>query len=439
MSQKEIKRVTIISRVVEGQLKQGGAAGILGVTVRQIKRLVRKFRAEGAGGLVSRKRGKKGNHCHVAQVKAKAMELVQEKYTDFGPTFAAEKLREKEGLTVCKETLRQWMIEAGLWKAKRHQEATRHPRRERRSCFGELVQIDGSHHDWFEGRRDKCCLLVFIDDATSLLMSLRFEERETTQGYFNATRNYINKHGIPMAFYSDKFGVFRVNLPDVASGGETQFGRACRELEIELICANSPQAKGRVERANSTLQDRLIKEMRLRGINDIETANAFLENEFINDYNRRFAVQPRNSVDVHRKTLPDGKKMDLIFSVQSTRKLSKQLELSYENQTYQIKTKTKGYRLQHAVVTVCEKSDGSIAIVHQGKSLEWRRMKKDVRITPTAGIKEINKMIDNIEKVENRGGAKTIPSAQHPWRRPMTKSGKVLAQKFHAASTPASG
>ncbi len=246
------------------------------------------------------------------------------------------------------------MIEWEYWKPKRHKKVKIHQSRDRRECFGELIQIDGSPHDWFEGRASKCCLLVFIDDATSQIVGLRFEPSETTAEYFRLARECIERNGLPLVFYSDKYGVFRVNIPDAQGDCETQFGRACKNLGIELICANSPQAKGRVERANNTLlQDRLVKEMRLAGVNDMEAGNSFLPT-FMKNHNRRFAVMPRSDVNAHRQTLPSSEALDLIFSYQDERTLSKNLELSYNNVIYQIKTATTGYRLRGANVKICD-------------------------------------------------------------------------------------
>ncbi len=294
------------------------------------------------------------------------------RYVDFGPTFAAEKLRECHGLKVNKETLRQWMIDWGIWKAKRHKAVRIHQTRQRRTCFGELVQIDGSHHDWFEGRASKCCLLVFIDDATSRLVGLRFEAGETTAGYFKLGQIYMKQYGRPLALYSDKDSIFRTTRPYQINleNTETQFSRAMRELDIELICADSPQAKGRVERANGTLQKRLVREMRLRNINNIEDANAFLP-EFIEDYNNRFAVEPCCTINAHRSTLPDAKIWDLVFSFQYERTLSKNLEMSYDSKIYQIKESTSGYRLRHAKIKVCESLTGAITLLSQGKQLNY--------------------------------------------------------------------
>lgn len=287
MSTHEIERAGVIRQVAEKRMKYSEAMRLLKRSRRQLIRLVKRYRKDGSAGLISRHRGHPGNHCHTEGDKKKIKALVHQNYADFGPTLAAEKLAENHQLSVNKETLRQWMMGWGLWKAKRQKKVLVHQSRERRSCFGELVQLDGSHHDWFEGRSIKCCLLVLIDDATSQLVGLRFEKQETTAGYFRVTRSYLERHGRPLAFYSDKDSVFRINRAETLTEGVTQFGRAMQDLQIELICANSPQAKGRVERANGTLQDRLVKEMRLRQINTIDSANAFMP-VFMDEYNRRF-------------------------------------------------------------------------------------------------------------------------------------------------------
>lgn len=411
MSTEELERLEVIRKVVEKRLSQAVASRQLGVTVRQIKRLVKKYRDQGATGLISKKRGQVSNNKYTVAKIESIKELVLKHYYDFGPKFAAEKLYEQHEIKVSKETLRQWMIEWGLWKAKREKEVQRHPQRARRECFGELVQIDGSPHDWFEGRGPKCCLLVAIDDATSQLCSLHFEPSETTVGYFKLMSQYIDHHGLPLATYSDRHGIFRINLPNVSEETETQFGRAARELGIEVICAHSPEAKGRVERANQTLQDRLIKEMRLLGINTIEAANAYLPT-YIADHNRRFSVVAKNAVDAHRRELPEQKILDLIFSHQAERKLTKNLEISYKNIIYQVRTNTKGYRLQHAVVTVCDDLNGVITLIRQGKVLEYtchERAKKNADIVDS---KELDFKLDSVKNTAK----KYIPPANHPWR-----------------------
>src|ERR1041384_3631432 len=288
MSQRELTRLEVIQRVGQKTLKQRQAAELLSISLRQVKRLCKAYQGSGAAGLVSKRRRRSSNNRLPEKTINKATQLLRARYHDCGPTLATEKLS-TEGVSLSVETVRQLLIGEGLWKAKSVRRPVIHQLRERRARVGELVQIDGSPHDWFEGRAPKCTLLVFVDDATSRLMYLQFVAAETTFNYFAGVRSYLTEFGKPLAFYSDKFGVFRVNIPNALSGtGLTQFGRALKELDIQLICAHSPQAKGRVERANQTLQDRLVKELRLRSICSSEEANAYLP-EFIRDYNSRFA------------------------------------------------------------------------------------------------------------------------------------------------------
>ena len=303
------------------------------------------------------------------------------------------------------------MIDWGLWDARRQKQARIHPQRDRRDCFGELIQIDGSPHDWFEGRGPKCCLLVAIDDATSRLCSLHFEPTETTAGYFKLMHKHLNNHGIPLATYSDRHGIFRINLPNASEETETQFGRAARQLGIEVICAHSPEAKGRVERANQTLQDRLVKEMRLLGINDIEAANAYLPS-YLEDHNKRFAVEAKNNENAHRKELPTDEERNLIFSYQEDRILSKNLELSYENVIYQIKTNTKGYRLRHSKVTVCKDLNGLITLVYRGKILDYSCHERAKQNAAIVDAKQLGAKVDSIKN----NVKKYVPAANHPWR-----------------------
>jgi transposase len=407
MSTQEIERITVIRQVIEKRLKQRQAMQLLKLSKRQVIRLVKKYKKDGPAAFASKRRGQASNNRHDNHLKNKVKELVNQHYHDFGPTFASEKLSELHQIIVNKETLRQWMMEWDLWKAKRHKRVKVHQSRIRRACFGELIQIDGSHHDWFEGRAAKCCLLVFIDDATNRLVGLRFEKGETTEGYFKLAGEYLEKYGRPLAFYSDKDSIFRVNMPDCGDA-ETQFGRAVRELGIESICANSPQAKGRVENANGTLQDRLVKEMRLRRINTIEAANAYLP-EFIQGWDNRFAVEARSTVDAHRKDLPDEKTLDLIFGFQYDRKLSKNLELSYDNIIYQIKINKPGYGLRHAVITVCEDLSGIITLLYKGRTLDYVCHKKQNRAPEIVGAKQLDGKLEQIKKY--------IPGPNHPWRR----------------------
>ena len=298
-------------------------AAQLGLSVRQVERLYALYKAAGASGLVSKRRGAVSNRRLPTQLRATAMALVRATYADFGPTLAHEKLGEQHGLQLSIETLRKWMREDGLWQSRRERRKQVQQPRRRRACVGELVQIDGSDHEWFEQRGPRCTLLVYVDDATSLLQELRFAP-ESTFDYFESTRRYLERHGKPVAFYSDKLSVFRVNAKDPETGdGYTQFGRALNELNIDIICANTPAAKGRVERANQTLQDRLVKELRLRGISDVEAGNAFLP-EFSADYNQRFAREPQSPHDAHRPLLAH-ECLDETFTLQEARKVSANL------------------------------------------------------------------------------------------------------------------
>jgi transposase len=369
MSQRELTRLEVIQRVKRKTLKQRQAAELLSLSVRQVKRLCRAYQAGGAAGLISKRRGQPSNNRLPEKTINKAQHLLRTRYPDFGPTLATEKLA-IEGVSLSVETVRQLLIGEGLWKAKRLRRAVIHQLRERRARLGELVQIDGSPHDWFEGRAPKCTLLVFVDDATSRLMYLQFVKAETTFNYFAAVRAYLTEFGKPLAFYSDKFGVFRVNMPNPLSGtGLTQFGRALKELDIELICAHSPQAKGRVERANQTLQDRLTKELRLGGICSLEQANTYLP-EFIAAYNARFAVPPRSAESAHR-SLSKGEDLDRILTLCERRTLSKNLTLSYNNVIYQIQTKRPAYTMRGAHVEVREKSNGELTIEYKQRLLEY--------------------------------------------------------------------
>ena len=267
MSKQEFVRLEVLLGVQSGRLRVADACALIGLRRRQVFRLLRGVKQNGAASLLSRHRGKPSNRRLPAEVRTLALSLVRDRYPDFGPTMAAEKLATQHGCSISRETLRGWMIADGLWIDRRHRLPSPHQPRRRRDCLGELVQIDGSEHAWFETRGEMCTLLAFVDDATSRLMVLRFVASESAFDYFRATCDYLQRHGKPIAFYSDKHSIFRVNSKDAIGGeGVTQFGRALSELNIDIICANSPQAKGRVERAFGTLQDRLVKELRLAGI-----------------------------------------------------------------------------------------------------------------------------------------------------------------------------
>ncbi|MGD8863733.1 MAG: ISNCY family transposase [Myxococcales bacterium] len=385
MSSREVDRLQVLVRVAEKRLTQREAARVLGLTERQVRRLVRAHRQEGARGLVSRKRGRQSNHRLPDELRELALELLREHYSDFGPTFAREKLTEVHGLSVSTSTLRTWMIDAGLWVPRSQRRRSVHQPRARRECYGELIQVDGSDHRWFEDRGPPCTLLVFIDDATGKLMELRFCESESTFSYFEAAQAYLKRHGKPVAFYSDKASVFRVNAKQAKGGvGHTQFGRAMAELNIDTMCANTQQAKGRVERANSTLQDRLVKELRLAGISVVAEANEFVPG-FMEDFNRRFGRPALNPHDAHRP-LRDDEALPSIFTWQETRKVSRSLTLHYKRVMYILDKTDAARRAMGHLVMIYETDDGEISIRHEGRELPARAFHKEGHVRQAAVV-----------------------------------------------------
>jgi transposase len=407
MSAKEMTRLEIMQKLKEKHMSQAEAARQMRVGERQVRRLWRAYRTKGAAGLVSKRRGKKSNHQMSQAVKQEALDQIHRHYSDFGPTLAHEKLTEKHGLQISVESVRQLMIAEELWKPKKARKAELHPMRQRRACFGELVQTDGSDYAWFEERAPRCTLLVMIDDATGLLGTLLFVPHETFFGYGAAMRLYLAAHGRPGTLYSDKHGIFRVNLPSVGlENNLTQFGRAMQDLEIQIICANTPQAKGRVERANKTLQDRLPKELRLRNISNMTDGNTFLP-KFIADYNSRFAVQPRSTFDFHRPLSPSSDP-ERIFSWQEPRLLSNNLTLQYKNIVYQIQTKRPAYSLRKAPVQVCESPQGVICLFHKNQPLLYTIFNKQEKQAQLVSSKSI--------PTELQKQARALPPASnHPW------------------------
>jgi transposase len=425
MSAKEISRLEVMQRLSRKQMSQNEAGRILDLSTRQIKRLLKAYREQGAAGLISKHRGRKGNNRLSERVKKQVLNLLKTKYRGFGPTLAHEKLVEKEKLQLSDESVRQLMIAEELWKPRKAKKETVHQLRERRACFGELIQIDGSPHDWFEGRAEACVLLVFIDDATGKLVQLRFVESESFFSYCQAAEGYFKQYGKPVAFYSDKNSIFRVNQPSAGSHEDlTQFGRAMQELGIEIICANTPQAKGRVERAIQTLQDRLPKEMRLRDIDNQETGNAYLP-EFIQEFNARFAEEPRSNVNLHR---PLSAKEDLarILTWQETRILSKNLTLQFEKVVYQIQTEHPTYALRQAQVMVCVNAQEDLTILYNGKSLPFIIYHQQAKQAQVVSAKQLALALQ-----KKRMPPK--PAPHHPWRSgfatPLSKRGDVTTPK----------
>ena len=369
MSRKELGRLEALIDLDAGRTTAARAASLLGVGERQVFRLLKAYRTRGAEGLVSRRRGRPSNRRHPDEVREAALAAIRERYADFGPTLAAEKLAEVHGLRLGRETVRRWMVAAGVWVPRKERGPRVHQPRHRRERLGELVQVDGCEHPWLEDRGPSCTLLVFVDDATSRLMHLRFVESEATLAYLRAARSYVETHGRPVAFYSDKHTVFRVAGAGRDSG-TTQFGRAMRELNVDIICANGPQAKGRVERAHKTLQDRLVKELRLAGVSTVEAANAFLP-AFVADYDARFAKEPLLPEDLHRPA-PGTADLDEIMAVREERTVSASLTLHYDKMLLLLEPNEATRPLARRRVTVVNYPDGRFAIRHKGRDLPFR-------------------------------------------------------------------
>jgi hypothetical protein len=406
MSGGEFSRLQVLIDIDDGGLSVDEATGLLGVGRRQAYRLLAAFRARGPGGLTSRKRGRCSNRAYGPAFRRSVLWLVRDRYHDFGPTLAAEKLAQ-DGLHIGVETLRQWMIAEGLWTKRRERKRVHQPR-PRRDCLGELVQIDGSDHWWFEDRGPRCTLLVYVDDATSRLMHLSFVTSESAFDYFRATREYLEAHGKPVAFYSDKHSVFRItNRQAVGGDGMTQFGRALQDLNIEIICANSSQAKGRVERAHKTLQDRLVKEMRLQEICTIEAANRFLPG-FLADYNRRFAKPPRNSKDLHR-LLNGGDNLDDTFAWREERTVSDNLTLQYDKILFLLEPNEMALDARRKRVTIIDYPDGRLAVRYKGVDLAYSTFNKVRSVTHAAIVdnKRLSAALELIREEQQR----------HPMRR----------------------
>jgi len=409
MSYEELDRVSVIERVIEKRLTQREAARMLGLTSRQVRRLRRAYVRDGAVGLASKHRGRPSNRRLPSELRREALATVRSRYEGFGPTLAHEKLTELHGLQLSVETLRHWMIDDGLWIPRARREPRIQQPRRRRPCRGELIQIDGSDHEWFEERAPRCTLLVFVDDATSELMELLFCESESAFSYFAALRTYLEQHGKPVALYSDKASVFRVNKNESEGGtGVTQFGRALNSLNIDIICANTPAAKGRVERTHLTLQNRLVKEMRLREISDVDSANAFAP-EFISDYNRRFARSPRSEHDAHRPLQP-ADELARIFSLQETRMVSKSLTLNYKRVLYVLDPTDAARAARKQRVRIEEREDGSLSFWHGEHELRATAFPKDhsVRQGEVVDNKRLSATMDFIREKQRRRAEEKI-------------------------------
>jgi transposase len=395
MSEKERDRVFLVRQLDTRQIRQGEVAERLGIGLRQVKRLVKRWRCAGDAGLVSRHCGHANRRMSLDK-RTLIGTILRDKYPDFGATLATEKLADLDTIKVSVETIRQIQIALGLWKPKKRRHKRMFQVRQRRPRYGELVQIDGSPHDWFEGRGSRCTLIVFIDDATSKLLALVFAPSETTRAYLEALRGCVLQHGLPLAYYSDRHGIFRVNAKEAAGGdGFTEFGRVLTRLNIESICAHTPQAKGRVERANQTLQDRLVKEMRLRNISTIAEANAFVP-EFITMWNAKFALPPRDKTDAHRPWTKTIDMLDDCLARREERTLSKALTFRTGGTMYCVKTDGPGTALRGAKVTLYHRINGTMHIHYKDRILSATAFKTFPVPNPTEDEKTIDARVDAI-------------------------------------------
>jgi hypothetical protein len=409
MSRSERDRAHVVRQVFEHRLGQSEASERLGIVVRQFKRVLRCWKLEGDAGLVSRQRGRASHNRLAEALAARIRALLRDKYPDFGPTLAAEKLLELEGIKISRESIRQMQVAMGLWKPKCRRVRRVFQLRDRRPRFGELIQIDGSPHDWFEGRAPRCTLIVFIDDATSRLTALRFAPVESTRAYLETLRCHVLQHGCPLAVYSDRHGIFRVNAKDAQSGdGQTEFGRVAARLGIASIHALTPQAKGRVERANQTLQDRLVKELRLQNVSSIEAANAFAAT-FIAIWNGKFAVQPRDEASAHRPWTTTPAALEDALARHEERVLSKALTFSSAGTKYCVDAKGPGTALRGAKVTLYHFVGGGMSVHYKDRLLPVTAYGSYPVPDPAEDEKTIDARVDAV--VASRPMAARLPLA----------------------------
>lgn len=413
MSQKEVSRYDIIQKAIQKELKNKEAAEILHLTARHIRRIKKRVQKEGMQGLVHKNRGKSSNRKIPKEEEEKIKKILKDNYPDFTPAFATEKLREKHDIRHDEKTIQRMMVEEGLLQPKKKKNQDKHRKwRQRRSSYGELIQHDGSYEDWFEGRLGegkKQCLLASIDDATSTITQALFDEHEGVFPTFRFWQAYLEKEGKPMGIYVDKFSTYSMNHKIARENPDTktQFKRAMESLGIEIILANSPQAKGRVERLFRTLQDRLVKEMRINNIGTVSEANTFLANVFIPDFNKRFGVLARTEANFHKKiTKRERTSFPSVFSRHEERTVRNDYTISYKNIWYQLEATSSVLIQKKDVVIVEEKEDGSIHMKLRGKYLDFhplpeRPKKESEKNSPWILAKPVP----------------TVPAKNHPWRR----------------------
>ena len=424
MSQKERVRLRVMKQVLEDELKLTEASHVLGLSYRQTKRIWLRYQEAGDLGLVHAARGQPGRRAKPAELKARILVRYDERYPDFGPTLAAEYMAE-EGLVVDHETLRRWLLAKGKPRMRRRRQRHRQWR-ERKPCFGVMVQLDGSHHDWFEGRAPKCVLMVMVDDATNRVWA-QFVEEETTRASYDIFEGWVRRWGLPQSLYVDKDSIYRCeglgSIAEQIAGREpqTQFGRAMEQLGVELILANSPQAKGRVERMNGTLQDRLVKALRLAGIKDLETANEFLAKKFLPGFNRKFEVQPASQADAHRE-IP--RELNQVLSWEEERVVQKDWTVVCRNQWYQLDREHEPLGLAGKKVIVRTLRNGTVQLDKGRVKLRFRRLSR----RPQRLVEKRSQM--QVLKVPAK------PTGEHPWRQPLFRAGR---QANRAAATLGDG
>ena len=396
----ELRKLYVVRKVLDQEILQEKASEILSLSSRQIRRIIKRVRLEGEKGVIHKSRGRPSNRRISDEIREKVIQLYRSEYEDFGPTLAAEKLEERHRVKVNDETLRLWLIESGDWKKRRKRRGHRRWR-ERKHHFGEMVQMDGSHHDWFEGRGAWCVLMGYIDDATGKVFG-RFYDYEGTIPAMDSFKGYVKKHGLPMAVYLDRHTTYKspakASIQDELENEKplSEFERALKELGVEVIHATSAPAKGRVERLFGTLQDRLVKEMRLRGIRTVQEGNAFLK-QYLPVYNRRFSVRPQERSNLHRP-LPLGMNLDSILCIKTERALRNDFTVAHNSKLYQIEDRTHASR-----VMVHEQIDGSIKILYRGQALRFGEITKRPRRQGKAPVR--------VGRTEPHP-----PPPDHPWR-----------------------
>jgi hypothetical protein len=434
MSKRELGRVEVLARVKSKQLRVVDAAPLLRLSYRQAKRLWRRYREEGAAGLKHRGAGRASNRAHEAKFRRKVLRLVREKYSGavgerFGPTLTTEHLESEDGVKVAVETLRQWMLAEGLWSRERKRRQHR-KRRERKEHFGELVQMDGSFHAWLEERGPEGCLIDMVDDASNTTWA-QLGEQETIWAVADALRAWIERYGVPLALYVDWKNLYkRPATPGERLRGEepiTQFGRMCAKLDIEVIAASSPQAKGRVERVHGTHQDRLVKKLRRKGIISHEAANVYLRSEYLAEHNRRFARAAARKEDYHRRA-PRAVELDQIFRLETERTVSEDWVVRYGNRFFQLEPQRRNYAPARSKVLVCEGRNGGLAIEYRDRPLCWREIaapaKPQVLDTPARNARPHVPI-----SVKKR---KWTPPANHPWHQAVRREVQKRASKLAA-------